>query len=211
MATPTDVKKSMAFTPRKKSGDSARQDAAKAVQKAFVSEEAPNPENLAQKLQGAVEEAKERGDDPDRIAQIEEGMQLLMKTLSNLNAKIISMEEAAAQNKPGVMQGPPPRLECGQCRQMIKLKDGRGVCDGEHEIAFVAPTDYDLYRIFPGVTINGVPYVGRCILPKSMVGQARAMVSQWQHGQKRLQTRGGRINSPHELKGMAMGSTPVLA
>lgn len=191
----------------KKSGDSKLADGAAKQEEVRTSGESMTPmeriQSLPSELQGA-EEAKRAAGNEAGAQQTAMAMRLLEQTVKLLER----MESRVTQLEKPKLEAPAPRLRCSTCMQVVKNKEGRGVCEGEHVMVVVVPKEMDLWSAFPGVTWNGQRYAGRCMLPPSIIDGVVSEISRWTTAQRRLHIPGGKIFGDLDVRSTAVA--PII-
>lgn len=179
--------------PPTKSGDSARQDAERAIE-ANRKETNPKPEDLPELLQGAADERAEKGQAPVTTKQFEQLLRMvesLTTTNGELRNRVLDLENVGGSRK---LRRKAPLMLCPTCRQTIRAPNSnRGVCDGQHVVVMVAPKDRDFWPDFQSYIHNGVKYYGVCPVPVSCAEDILAGIERWVEYRKTLQRKRGVI------------------
>lgn len=173
--------------PRKKSGDSARQDARSAQEAARKAGSDMEPqdrlETLPERLQGAEDAAKEKGASVEELTKLKATFQDMVNLVTSLTSEVGELKKkqliapAQAHEKP---------ILCGVCEQAL-ISGGRGVCDGKTHIrVFVYPRNRLFSKGFQGITRNNKTYYGWCLVPPSMADDIGAAIGGWIHHKEML-------------------------
>ncbi len=202
----------------KKSGDSQLQDAEAAREEERTKGANWTPEerlvHLPSEVQDGAEQKKAAGASESVVEAALRAVASLTGVVEGLANRLNKLEAVPAAK----IDFSIPLMKCASCQQTLySATQKRGVCTGDHRSVWVGPKDMRHAELFQPVKINGVEYVGRCVIPTILFDTIFAQISQWEHNEDKKIMSGGRIlghlrggSTAYATGGTPLGAVPIM-
>lgn len=174
----------------KKSGDSKLQDAEKArdeSQKEGSRTIKEQLQSIPEELADVAERAAASGTPADEVAALKKLVAQAMDQISKLQKEVSKNALGKASEAAYKYQEP---VACSMCEQAVDICGG--VAEN-HVSLRVLPESAENMEMFPGITWNGITYVGICVVPRACADGIKGAVQKYEDYRMRLRHNHGRI------------------